>query len=104
MRANISGNGLWEPIIGYSRAVWVGNVIYVAGTTGMGDDGNIVDPGDPFAQTSQALKNIERALNKAGASIDHVVRPRIDVTNINHWEAVGRAHEEFFQAEAVVPE
>jgi enamine deaminase RidA (YjgF/YER057c/UK114 family) len=96
-RERISSGAKWESIVGYSRAVKVGNRIYVTGTTALADDGEIVGVDNPYEQAKQCIRNIEKALKRLGAGLEHVVRTRMFVTDISRWEEYGRAHGEFFR-------
>jgi len=96
-RQRISSGAKWEPIVGYSRAVRVGNRIYVTGTTALDENGEIVGVNDAYAQTVQVFRNIERALDRLGAGLEHVVRTHMFVTDISRWEEYGRAHGEFLR-------
>lgn len=97
-RKNYPSGSKWEDIVGYSRMVRVGNVIEVAGTTATDEQGKVFAPGDPYLQTQFILKKIETYLHKTSASLAHVVRTRMFVTDIGYWEEVGKAHGEFFRS------
>ncbi|MBD3615390.1 MAG: RidA family protein [Gracilimonas sp.] len=96
MKQKISSGSEWESKVGYSRAVKTGNLIFVSGTTSIGENGDIIGKGDVYQQTKQCILNIKRALKKAGASLEDVVRTRTFITDMDEWEAFGKAHREFF--------
>ncbi len=97
-RQNITSGTIWEDLMGYSRAVRLGNWVAVAGTTATDEHGKVVGPGDPYQQTIYAIRKIERALNQAGAALNDVIRTRVFIVNQPDWEAVARAHGEIFNA------
>ncbi|MGH9430546.1 MAG: RidA family protein [Terriglobia bacterium] len=95
-RTKIFSGTPWEPIVGYARAVQAGEVVYVSGTTGTDPSGKVLAPGDAYAQTKQAIENIKNALSRLGLTLEHVVRTRIYVTDIDKWQEVAKAHAESF--------
>lgn len=95
-RSKIFSGTPWEPMVGYARAVQAGEVVYVSGTTGTDPSGKVLAPGDVYAQAQQAIRNIENALKRLGLGLEHVVRTRIYVTEIDRWQEVAKAHAEFF--------
>lgn len=95
-RQRISSSTKWEPIVGYSRAIRVGSMVYISGTTATNEKGEIIGVNNPYLQTHQAIQNIEKAIMQVGGNLNHLVRTRIYVTDISHWKDVGRAHGEFF--------
>ncbi len=95
-RSKIFSGTPWEPVVGYARAVQAGEVVYVSGTTGTDPSGKVLSPGDAYAQTVQAIRNVENALKRLGLGLEHVVRTRIYVTDIDRWQEIAKAHAEFF--------
>jgi len=95
-RTKIFSGTPWEPMAGYARAVQAGEIVYVSGTTGTDPSGKVLSPGDAAAQTEQAIHNIENALKRLGLGLEHVVRTRIYLTDMNQWEPVAKMHGKFF--------